>query len=446
MSLSHWSVGFLKTFRRHVSTLSIELEGRFSTQCGKSEFHRIYLDNQATTCIDPRVLDSMMPYLTHAFGNPHSRTHSFGWEAEEAVNNARVSIADLLNCEPKNIIFTSGATESNNLAIKGSKSFYGRLKESPGKPKRNHIITSQIEHKCVLQCCRQLENEGYEVTYLKPNKFGIISPEDIEKNIRPETFLCSIIHVNNEIGVIQDIGTIGNICKEHKVLFHTDAAQSFGKLPIDLKSLNVDLLSLSGHKIYGPKGVGGLYVRTKPRVRLQPILDGGGQERGLRSGTLPTALVVGIGTAAKIAKVEMERDNNHAKKLFNKLVEGFKSIQHVTINGSILPHERYFCNLNVSFEFIEGESLLMSLSNIAVSSGSACTSSSLEPSYVLRSLDVSEELAHTSIRFGLGRFTLESEVDHVIDVVQKAVKKLRDLSPLYEMYIEKDGKSEMLWT
>lgn len=364
--------GLLKSvnyFSSRFYSISIDIQGQFKTGCGKTTYNRVYLDNQATTCVDPRVLDAMMPYLTHAFGNPHSRTHSYGWEAEKAVETARADIANLINCESKNVIFTSGATESNNLAIKGSKSFYGRLVESPGKSKKNHVITTQIEHKCVLQCCRQLENEGYSVTYLKPDKYGMILPEEVRKNIRPETFLCSVIHVNNEIGVIQDIAEIGKVCKEHKVIFHTDAAQSFGKLPIDLKNLEVDLLSISGHKIYGPKGVGALFVRTKPRIRLQPIIDGGGQERGLRSGTLPTALVVGLGTAAKIAKMEMERDHRHMENLFFKLYNGLSSIDHVSVNGSIKPGQRYFGNLNMSFEFIEGESLLMSLSNFALSSG-----------------------------------------------------------------------------
>ncbi|XP_954680.1 cysteine desulfurase, putative [Theileria annulata] len=431
---------FIKSINCFVSryySISIDIQGQFKTSCGKKTYNRVYLDNQATTCVDPRVLDSMMPYLTHAFGNPHSRTHSYGWEAEKAVETARADVANLINCESKNVIFTSGATESNNLAIKGSKSFYGRLVESPGKSKKNHVITTQIEHKCVLQCCRQLENEGYSVTYLKPDKYGMILPDLVRKNIRPETFLCSVIHVNNEIGVIQNISEIGRICKEHKVIFHTDAAQSFGKLPIDLKNLDVDLLSISGHKIYGPKGVGALFVRTKPRIRLQPIIDGGGQERGLRSGTLPTALVVGLGTAAKIAKMEMKRDQLHMENLFFKLYNGLSAIDHVSINGSIKPGERYFGNLNMSFEFIEGESLLMSLSNFALSSGSACTSASLEPSYVLRSLDVSEELAHTSIRFGLGRFTMESEVDMALESITKVVEKLRNLSPLYEILLEK---------
>nr|PVC54706.1 cysteine desulfurase [Theileria orientalis] len=415
------------------------------TKCGKTVYNRVYLDNQATTCIDPRVLDSMMPYLTHAFGNPHSRTHSYGWEAENAVEEARTSVASLLNCEKKNIIFTSGATESNNLAIKGSKSFYGNLDESSGRSKKNHIITTQIEHKCVLQCCRQLENEGYSVTYLKPDKNGIISPEEVRKHIRPETFLCSVIHVNNEIGVIQNIEAIGKICREHKVIFHTDAAQSFGKMPIDLKELQVDLLSISGHKIYGPKGVGALFVRTKPRIRLQPVIDGGGQERGLRSGTLPTALVVGLGAAAKVASREMERDSVHVEKIFKKLYEGLSQIDKVSVNGSVRPGERYYGNLNMSFEFIEGESLLMSLSKFALSSvGSACTSSSLEPSYVLRSLDIGEELAHTSIRFGIGRFTTESEADEVVEAVKEVVKRLRDLSPLYEMYLENQDKNTMV--
>ncbi|KAK2194507.1 bifunctional Pyridoxal phosphate-dependent transferase/Cysteine desulfurase/Aminotransferase class V domain/Pyridoxal phosphate-dependent transferase [Babesia duncani] len=429
-------------FSRRFSTLEIVVDTKVTSSCGKDTYRRIYLDNQATTPLDPRVLDTMLPYLTHAFGNPHSRTHSFGWDAEHAVEDARAQVASLLNCEAKNIIFTSGATESNNLAIKGVAAFYGRLE---GKSIKNHIITSQIDHKCVLQACRQLECSGYKVTYLKPDRFGMIHPQSVSEAIRPETFLCSIIHVNNEIGVIQDIHKIGNVCRERGVIFHTDAAQGFGKVPIDLGNTCIDLLSISGHKIYGPKGIGALYVSRKPRIRIQPIIDGGGQERGLRSGTLPTPLIVGLGAAAKIAGQEMQRDTNHVNSLCARLLNGLQKLEHVSVNGSMEKHQRYFGNLNISFEFIEGESLLMALDNVALSSGSACTSTSLEPSYVLRSLGVEEEVAHTSIRFGMGRFTSEQDIDSVLLRVGSAVERLRRLSPLYDMHLE-GGGSSTVWT
>eukprot|EP00371_Babesia_bovis_P000269 XP_001608916.1 cysteine desulfurase [Babesia bovis T2Bo] len=407
---------------------------------------RVYMDYQATTPLDPRVLDKMMPYLTHSFGNPHSRTHSFGWDAEHAVEEARSQVASLLNCDSRSIIFTSGATESNNLALKGITEYYSCLQHNDQSKIKDHLITSQIDHKCVLQTCRQLENRGYTVTYLKPDKSGIIKPEDVAAAITPRTFMCSIIHLNNEIGTIQNIAAIGKICREKGVVFHTDGAQSFGKIPIDLSALNVDLMSISGHKIYGPKGVGALYVGRKPRIRLRPIIDGGGQERGLRSGTLPAPLVVGLGEAAKVASEEMHRDLEHAKRLWDKLVHGMNDIGHVHINGSIQEGERYWGNLNVSFEFVEGESLLMSLKKVALSSGSACTSTSLEPSYVLRSIGVGEEVAHTSIRFGLGRFTSEADIDALLVDLRGAVERLRECSPLYEMYIEKESTDNMVWT
>lgn len=407
---------------------------------------RIYLDYQATTPLDPRVLDKMMPYLSHSFGNPHSRTHSYGWDAEHAVENARKQVADLLNCDAKSIVFTSGATESNNLAIKGVTDYYSKLSHKDPNKVKNHIITSQIDHKCVLQTCRHLEGRGYNVTYLKPDTKGILKPEEIAKAITPHTFLCTIIHLNNEIGTIQNIRDIGSVCHERGVIFHTDAAQSFGKIPIDLSKMNVDLLSISGHKIYGPKGVGALYVGRKPRIRLRPIIDGGGQERGLRSGTLPTPLVVGLGAAASIAKQEMHRDLAHAKRLWQKLIDGLQNMGHVHINGSVKEEERYWGNMNVSFEFIEGESLLMSLSKVALSSGSACTSTSLEPSYVLRSIGVGEEVAHTSIRFGIGRFTTEEEIDMLIQELSVAVERLRSCSPLYEMYLDNESTDNMVWT
>ncbi|GFE55743.1 cysteine desulfurase [Babesia ovis] len=407
---------------------------------------RAYLDYQATTPLDPRVLDRMMPYLSHSFGNPHSRTHSFGWDAEHAVEHARSEVASLLNCDSRSIVFTSGATESNNLAIKGAAEYYSCLQHQDPSKIKDHLITSQIDHKCVLQTCRYLENRGYSVTYLKPDANGIIKPEAVAAAITPRTFMCSIIHLNNEIGTIQDILAIGKVCRERGVVFHSDAAQSFGKIPIDLSKLPVDLMSISGHKIYGPKGVGALYVGRKPRIRLRPIIDGGGQERGLRSGTLPAPLVVGLGAAASVASEEMHRDLAHAKRLWHKLVAGIQNIGHVHINGSTKEDERYWGNLNVSFEFVEGESLLMSLKNVALSSGSACTSTSLEPSYVLRSIGVGEDVAHTSIRFGLGRFTTEEEIDALMVDLREAVERLRQCSPLYEMFMEKESTANMVWT
>ncbi|KAK1442967.1 hypothetical protein BgAZ_304850 [Babesia gibsoni] len=423
--------------------------GRFSDRLIQSRRFsdgRVYFDYQATTPIDPRVLDKMMPYLTHNFGNPHSRTHSYGWEAERAIELARLYVSDLIKCHPRCIIFTSGATESNNLAIKGVANYYSVLSHSDPSKIKNHIITSQIDHKCVLQTCRTLENKGYEVTYLKPDSRGIIHPNEVLKAITPRTFLCTIIHANNEIGTIQDLYAIGKVCRERGVIFHTDAAQSFGKIDIDLSKLPVDLLSISAHKIYGPKGVGALYVGRSPRIRLRPIIDGGGQERGLRSGTLSTPLVVGLGAAAVVAKQEMHRDLAHAKKLYDKLVAGLKEIGHVHINGAMEEGKHYWGSLNASFEFIEGESLLMSLNNTAISSGSACTSSSLEPSYVLRSIGVGDDIAHSSIRFGIGRFTTEEEVSDLINDLKKAVVRLRACSPLYEMYLEDGPKEKTVWT
>ncbi|CDR95459.1 cysteine desulfurase, putative [Babesia bigemina] len=407
---------------------------------------RVYLDYQATTPVDPRVLDRMLPYLSHSFGNPHSRTHSFGWDAEHAVEEARSEVAALLNCDPRSIIFTSGATESNNLAIKGVTEYYSNLEHPDPSKIKDHIITSQIDHKCVLQTCRHLENRGYKVTYLKPDTKGVVSATDVAAAITPKTFLCSIIHLNNEIGTLQNLEGIGQTCRERGVIFHTDAAQSFGKVPLDLSKLPVDLMSISGHKIYGPKGVGALYVGRRPRIRLRPIIDGGGQERGLRSGTLPTPLVVGLGAAASVARQEMQRDLSNARRLWQKLVDGMRDIGHVHINGPVKDGERYWGNLNVSFEFIEGESLLMSLQNIALSSGSACTSTSLEPSYVLRSIGVGEEVAHTSIRFGIGRFTTEREIDQLLAELRSAVERLRSCSPLYEMFLEKESTENMIWT
>jgi cysteine desulfurase len=400
--------------------------------------HGIYFDFQATTPIDPRVLDAMMPYFTERFGNPHSRTHEYGWNAEAAVENARKEIAMVIGASPKEITFTSGATESNNAALKGVARFY--------RNRKNHIITTQTEHKCVLDTARHLESEGFEVTYLPVQKNGIIDLEQLKKAIKPTTSLVSVMAVNNEIGVIQPIKEIGKICREHGVFFHSDCAQAFGKIPLNVDEMNIDLMSISGHKIYGPKGIGALYVRKRqPRVRLVPIINGGGQERGLRSGTLAPPLCVGMGEAARICREEMQRDYEHVNKLMQRLYKGItEKIEKVELNGDLKM--RYPGNLNLSFAFVEGESLLMALKNIALSSGSACTSASLEPSYVLKALGVSEDLAHTSLRFGIGRFTTEEEVDYVIEECVKHVARLRELSPLYEMYKEGIDISKIQWS
>lgn len=384
----------------------------------------IYMDYQATTPVDERVLEKMIPYFYEKFGNPHSRTHAFGWESEEAVEVARESVAKLIGADPKEIIFTSGATEANNMALKGVARFY----KNSGK---NHIITTVVEHKCVLDSCRYLEQEGFEMTYLHVDKDGLISLDELKNSITERTSILSVIALNNEIGVIQNLAAIGEICRDRGVFFHTDAAQAFGKIPLDVRAMKIDLMSISGHKIYGPKGVGALYIGRKPRVRLQPIFSGGGQERGMRSGTVPTPLVVGLGAAAEQAITEMQKDYEHVKKLADLFIEKMLEIPHVYLNGS--RTERYPGCLNFSFACIEGESMIGAIKNIAVSSGSACTSSSLEPSYVLKALGVDEELAHTSIRFGIGRFTTEEEVKIAIESVQKAVKKLRELSPLWDM-------------
>ncbi|KAI0647369.1 cysteine desulfurase NFS1 [Trametes meyenii] len=395
---------------------------------GISETARpIYLDMQATTPVDPRVLDAMLPYFTDQFGNPHSRTHAYGWEAEKAVEDARKHVADLIGAESKDIVFTSGATETNNMAIKGVARFH--------KDKKKHVITTQTEHKCVLDSCRKLQEEGFDVTYLPVQKNGIIRLDELEAVIRPDTSLVSIMTVNNETGVIQPIKEIGELVRKHRgVYFHTDAAQAAGKIPVDVNEMNIDLMSISGHKLYGPKGVGAAYVRRRPRVRLEPILSGGGQERGLRSGTLPTALVVGLGEAARIAKQEMARDHARVKELSDRLINGINArIEHVIRNGD--PNGFPGC-VNLSFAYVEGESLLMALKDIALSSGSACTSASLEPSYVLRALGAAEDMAHSSLRFGIGRFTTEAEVDYVIEKIVSVVQRLRDMSPLWEMVQE----------
>ncbi|MEC7865647.1 MAG: IscS subfamily cysteine desulfurase [Pseudomonadota bacterium] len=389
----------------------------------------IYLDYASTTPVDPRVVSKMQDCLSLEgnYGNPASRSHEFGWKAEEAVEEARANVSSLVNCDNREIVWTSGATESDNLAIKGAARF--------NRKKGNHIITSKIEHKAVLDSCRQLEREGFEVTYLDPDPSGIITPEELIKHIRNETILVSLMHVNNEIGVINDIKQLSDITRENGIVFHVDAAQSTGKVPIDLDNLKVDLMSFSAHKTYGPKGVGALFVRRKPRVRLEAMIHGGGHERGMRSGTLPTHQIVGMGEAFKLAKEEMNSDNTRIRTLREKFWDGLKDIEEVHLNGH--PEKRAAGFLNVSFNFIEGESLIMALKDVAVSSGSACTSASLEPSYVLRALGLKDELAHSSIRFALGRFTTEEEVAYTLDLVRYSVTKLRELSPLWDMY--KDG-------
>ncbi|MCS3454202.1 IscS subfamily cysteine desulfurase [Aeromonas rivuli] len=389
----------------------------------------IYLDYSATCPVDPRVAEKMMQCLTMdgLFGNPASRSHRFGWQAEEAVDLARNQVAELIGADPREIVFTSGATESNNLAIKGIAHFYA----SKGK----HIITSKTEHKAVLDTCRQLEREGYEVTYLEPLPNGLFTLEQIEGAMRDDTVLVSIMHVNNEIGVVQDIAAIGNLCRSRKIFLHVDAVQSAGKIPVDVEALKVDLLSVSAHKVYGPKGIGALYVRRKPRVRLEAQMHGGGHERGMRSGTLPTHQIVGMGEAFRIAKEEMASEAPRMMALRQRLWDGVKDMEAVYINGDL--EQRVPGNLNVSFAYVEGESLIMALKDLAVSSGSACTSASLEPSYVLRALGLNDELAHSSIRFTMGRFTTEEEIDYAVELIRGSIGRLREMSPLWEMY--KDG-------
>ncbi|SHO58104.1 IscS subfamily cysteine desulfurase [Vibrio quintilis] len=397
----------------------------------------IYFDYSATCPVDPRVAEKMVQYMTMdgIFGNPASRSHRYGWQAEEAVDTAREQIADVLNADSREIIFTSGATESDNLAIKGAAHFYSK--------KGKHVITCKTEHKAVLDPCRQLEREGFEVTYLEPEANGLIDLKKLEAVMRDDTVLVSIMHVNNEIGVVQDIAAIGEMCRARKIVFHVDAAQSAGKLPIDVQEMKVDLISISGHKIYGPKGIGALYVRRKPRIRLEAQMHGGGHERGFRSGTLPTHQIVGLGEAFRIAKEEMQKDYDHAKQLRDRMLSGLKDMEAVTINGDL--EQRLPNNLNISFAFVEGESLLMSLKDLAVSSGSACTSASLEPSYVLRALGLDDELAHSSIRFSFGRFTTEEEIDYAVEQIRVAVDKLRDMSPLWDMYKEGVDLSTVEW-
>ncbi|MFT5598528.1 MAG: cysteine desulfurase [Urechidicola sp.] len=389
----------------------------------------IYLDYSATTPIDARVAKKMAQYLTleGEFGNPASRSHEFGWKAEEAVDLARQQVADLIGADHREIVWTSGATESNNLAIKGAAHFY--------RKKGNHIITVKTEHKAVLDTCRQLEREGFDVTYLEPEETGLLSMDKLKAAVTSETIIISVMHVNNEIGVIQDIAAIGEFARENKIIFHVDAAQSPGKVEIDLFTLKVDLMSFCAHKAYGPKGIGALFVRRKPRIRLEAQMHGGGHERGLRSGTLATHQIVGMGEAFRIAKEEMATDNDRIRMLRDRLYDGLKDMEEVYVNGDF--EQRIAGNLNISFNFVEGESLIMALRDLAVSSGSACTSASLEPSYVLRALGRNDELAHSSIRFTIGRFTTLDEIDYTVELVKKAVEKLRSLSPLWDMY--KDG-------
>uniref|UniRef100_A0A4W3GU81 Cysteine desulfurase n=1 Tax=Callorhinchus milii TaxID=7868 RepID=A0A4W3GU81_CALMI len=388
----------------------------------------LYLDFQATTPMDPRVLDAMLPYLLSCFGNPHSRTHAYGWESEAAVEKARKQIASVIGADHREIIFTSGATESNNIAIKGVGRFY--------KAKKKHIITTQTEHKCVLDSCRALEAEGFQITYLPVKNNGLVDLKELEKAIQPDTSLVSIMSVNNEIGVIQPIREIGHMCQAHKVFFHTDSAQAVGKIPLDVNDMKIDLMSISGHKIYGPKGVGALFVRRRPRVRVEAVQSGGGQERGLRSGTVPTPLVVGMGAACEIAQQDMEYDHKHVSVLAKRLVSQIMdAVPNVFLNGD--SEKKYPGCINLSFAYVEGESLLMALKDVALSSGSACTSASLEPSYVLRAIGADEDLAHSSIRFGIGRFTTEEEVDYTVARCIEHVKRLREMR--YAVYTDSDG-------
>ncbi len=396
----------------------------------------IYLDYGATTPVDPRVVDAMIPWLREHHGNPASRSHAWGWEAEEAVETARKNVADLIGADPREIVWTSGATESNNLAIKGAAHFY----QTRGK----HLITVKTEHKAVLDTMRELERQGFEVTYLDVQENGLLDLEAFKAALRPDTILASVMFVNNEIGVIQDIPTIGAICREKGILLHVDAAQATGKVAIDLATLPVDLMSLASHKTYGPKGIGALYVRRKPRVRLEAQIHGGGHERGMRSGSLPTHQCVGMGEAFRLARLEMTQDSAHARALQHRLLQGLKDIEQVFVNRDL--QRRVPPNLNMSFNFVEGESLIMGIKGLAVSSGSACTSASLEPSYVLRALGRSDELAHSSLRMTIGRFTTEEEIDYAVDTIRKNVEKLRELSPLWEMYQDGVDLSTIQWS
>jgi cysteine desulfurase len=396
----------------------------------------IYLDYGATTPVDPRVVDAMIPWLREHFGNPASRSHAWGWEAEEIVEKSRAQVAELINADPREIVWTSGATESNNLAIKGAAQFY--------KTRGKHLITVKTEHKAVLDTMRELERQGFEVTYLPVQENGLIDLDRFKDALRPDTILASVMFVNNEIGVIQDITAIGNLCRERGIVFHVDAAQATGKVAIDMAKLPVDLLSLASHKTYGPKGIGALYVRRKPRVRIEAQMHGGGHERGMRSGTLPTHQIVGMGEAFRIAREEMGTESERIRMLHHKLLTGLTDIEQVFVNGDLerrVPH-----NLNISFNFVEGESLIMGVKGLAVSSGSACTSASLEPSYVLRALGRSDELAHSSLRMTIGRFTTEDEIDYAVSTLKDRVAKLRELSPLWEMYRDGVDLSTIQWS
>ena len=395
----------------------------------------IYLDYSATTPVDPRVAAAMIPYLTEHFGNPASRSHAFGWQTEKAVEEARENVAALVGCDPKELVWTSGATESINLALKGAAHFY--------KERGKHLVTVKTEHKATLDTMRELEREGFEVTYLDVLPNGLVDFAAFEAALRPDTSVVSVMYVNNEIGVVQDIARMGELLRSRGIIFHVDAAQATGKIPVDLSALKVDLMSFSAHKTYGPKGVGALYVRRKPRVRIEAQMHGGGHERGMRSGTLPTHQIVGMGEAFRLAKLEMATDNERIRMLRDRLWKGLSQIEEVYVNGDMerrVPH-----NLNVSFNYVEGESLIMAIKDVAVSSGSACTSASLEPSYVLRALGRSDELAHSSIRFTVGRFTTEAEIDYVVDLMQRKVKKLRELSPLWEMFKEGVDLESIQW-
>ena len=395
----------------------------------------VYLDYSATTPVDPRVAEKMIPWLTSNFGNPASRSHAYGWDAEAAVEEARGNVASLVNCDPKELVWTSGATESINLALKGAAHFY--------KDKGKHLVTVATEHKATLDTMRELEREGFEVTYLDVDDEGMVSLDAFKAALRPDTIVASVMFVNNEIGVVQDIAAMGEICREKGVIFHVDAAQATGKIPVDLGKLKVDLMSFSAHKTYGPKGVGALFVRRKPRVRIEAQMHGGGHERGMRSGTLPTHQIVGMGEAFRLAKVEMATESDRIRMLRDRLWKGLESLEEVYINGDM--HRRVPHNLNVSFNFVEGESLIMAVKDIAVSSGSACTSASLEPSYVLRALGRSDELAHSSIRFTVGRFTTEAEIDFAVDLIKRKIAKLRELSPLWEMHQDGVDLSTVQW-
>ncbi|XP_046745853.1 cysteine desulfurase, mitochondrial [Diprion similis] len=424
--------------KRHYAAVK-EFESPISDEYKKGpvEGRPLYLDAQATTPLDPRVLDQMMPYMTTYYGNPHSRTHMYGWETEAAVERGRKQVADLIGADPKEIIFTSGATECNNISVKGVARFY--------KEKKKHVVTTQTEHKCVLDSCRALQSEGFDVTYLPVKTNGLIDMDKLEAALRPDTSLVSIMTVNNEIGVQQPIAEIGALCRRKKVFFHTDAAQAVGKIPIDVNAMNIDLMSISGHKLYGPKGIGALYVRRRPRVRVEALQSGGGQERGMRSGTVPAPLVVGLGAACELAQKEMTYDHKYIEDLSQHLIKKImSSLTNVVRNGDEVAW--YPGCVNLSFAFVEGESLLMALKDVALSSGSACTSASLEPSYVLRAIGAAEDLAHSSIRFGIGRFTTREEVDYTADNIIRHVIRLREMSPLWEMVQEGIDIKSIKWT